>query len=193
MHHTTIITPALALLSMVSMTSAFVLPANLADGNYQVRGSATGAEVHASLSQPRLRRSTTTLSSLENHLAKRDSWGKTWCECSSELKHDDTDAAVADLKQQVTADGVFIEPALAYYSVRGGVVAFVCNLDHDSYLHAWTDLVTEAIEQISSTCGQYVTGSQGGLYDFGIGYMANSEGLDFCGVALGSEEHACPN
>jgi hypothetical protein len=116
------------------MASAFVLPANLADGNYQVRRSAIGAEIHASLSPPHLGSSTTTLSSRENHLAKRDSWGKNWCECNSELNHDDTDAAVADLKEQVTTDSVFSEPASAYYSIRGGVVAFVCNLDHDSYV-----------------------------------------------------------
>lgn len=188
MHHAALLMSTLAL---VSMASAFVLPANLANGNYQIRRSATGAEVHSFLSPPTLRHRTTRLSSPEKQLAKRDSWGKTWCQCGSELNHDDTDAAVGDLKSQVTTDSIFIEPASAYYSVRGGVVAFVCNQDHDSYLNAWTDLVTEATEQISNTCGQYITGSQGGLYDFAIGYMANSEGLDFCGASLGSEEHTC--
>lgn len=190
MHHATFLTSALALLSG---TSAFVLPDNPIDGIYQVRRSASGAEVHSSLGLAPMQPSTSPSISSGHQLAKRDDpWGSTWCGCGFGLDHDDTDAAVADLKSQLTKDGKYIEPGLAYYSVRGGVVAYACNLDSNAYLHVWEDIVTQAAGQITGACGEYVAGSQGGRFDFAIGYMRSGPDVDFCGGALTSPANSCP-
>jgi hypothetical protein len=83
-----------------------------------------------------------------HRLTKRGKpWGNTWCGCGSDLDHTDTDAAVADLKSQLTKDGNYTEPGLAYYSFRGGVVALACNLDFNAYLHFWEESVTQAAGQ----------------------------------------------
>ncbi|KAH8686632.1 hypothetical protein GQ44DRAFT_833252 [Phaeosphaeriaceae sp. PMI808] len=64
--------------------------------------------------------------------------------CGFDLSPSNTDAAVADLKVQLGDNGHWIDPGLLYYSIRGGVVAFVCNEDGNAPLKAWTDIVTQA-------------------------------------------------
>ncbi|KAK3082330.1 hypothetical protein LTS18_004242 [Coniosporium uncinatum] len=189
MHHVPLLGFSLALLSTVS---AFVLPANQADGFYQVRRSASGSEIHESVkTAPSDRRTTTSSSSsAETHQLAKRGWGHTYCGCGIELSHDDTDAAVADLKAQL-GDRSYINPGEAYYSVRGGVVAFVCNDDGNAPLKAWTDVVTQAAQQVTDSCGLYIAGSTGANFEFSIGYMQNSDGLDFCGSALSSGAGSC--
>lgn len=190
MYHATLLTSALAFLSGAS---AFALPSNPIDGIYQVRRSANGAEVHSSLSPAPIQRRTSPSIPASHQLAKReDSWGNTYCGCGFDLNHADTDAAVADLKAQLTADGKYIEPGLSYYSIRGGVVAFACNLDHQAILHVWEDVITQAAGQITNACGEYVAGSEGGHFDFAIGYMRSGPNVDFCGGALTSPANSCP-
>jgi len=186
MHHIPLLGFTLALLSTAS---AFVLPANQADGLYQVRRSASGAEIHESVQWAPLHRRTTTSSGEKHQLAKRDDMG-TYCGCDNDLSHDDTDAAVADLKAQL-GDGSYIDPSLATYSVRGSVVAFVCNNDGNAPLKAWADIVTQAALQVTNACGWYVAGTAGANFEFSIGYMQNSNGLDFCANALSSPVGSC--
>ena len=184
MHASSLLTLTLALLSGAS---ALVLPAVQPDGLYQVHRSASGEEIHTRIE---LAPTTTSPSTSPNHLAKR-AFGQTHCGCGIKVNAKDTDAAVADLKSQLGKNGHRINPAMSYYSVRGGVVAFVCNLDGNAVLKAWVDIITQAAEQITGACGKYVAGSTGAQYNFAIGYMNNAKGLDFCGKALGAPAESC--
>jgi hypothetical protein len=173
--------------AFLSTTSAYVLPSNQADGFYRVVRSADGQEVHEALDTAPTRRYT---SPSAQHLSKRD-FGQTHCGCGIKLNTGDTDAAVADLKNQLSDKGHWISPSLSYYSIHGSVIAFVCNEDANSVLKAWTDIVTQAAGQITRACGQYVAGSTGANYDFSIGYMQNGNGVDFCGNALSAPAKSC--
>lgn len=184
MHNVSILGFALALLST---TSAFVIPANQVDGMYSVRRSADGNDVHVAVKPMAARRSAT--SSAPHQFGKRDV-GDVHCGCGITLNSGDTDAAVEDLKTQLD-NFEFIDPSMSYYSIRGGTVAFVCNDDGNARLRAWRNEVTEAFSEITAACGLYVAGSTGGYESYSIGYMVNSDGLDFCGNSLSAPGDHC--
>jgi hypothetical protein len=177
---------------LLSAVTAFTFPNNQADGVYHASIDARGNEIHR-LVAPVTERGDTLVSELnmrDDHLSKR-SVGDTWCGCGFGVDHQNTDDAVADLKNQLGDDGQYLLGAQAYYSVRGSVVAFACNLDADATLLVWTDIITQSAGQITSACGLYVAGTAGGLYSYAFGYMQYSNGLDFCTNALGSPANHC--
>ncbi|KAI9162987.1 insecticidal toxin complex protein [Paramyrothecium foliicola] len=54
--------------------------------------------------------------------------GHSFCGCGFNLNHGDCDAAVADLKEQVSRAGtLWLGGGLCWYSIRGAAVAFICN------------------------------------------------------------------
>lgn len=188
MHTIPLLSLAFALLAT---TSAFIIPKNQVDGLYQVRRDISGNELHEALAPPSRRDTDSVTAPATNYLEKRGSLGKVHCGCGNTLDHSDTDAAVADLKNQLTSGGSLIANGEAYYSIRGGTVAFVCNSNHNAMLLAWSAEVGHGLAQVTHACGAYVAGSVGGLYGTSIGYMKNSQGLDFCGAALSSPKTHC--
>ena len=183
MHHASLLTLMLAVLSTAS---AYAIPANQPDGIYEVRRSPSGEEIHTALNLPSERRTSA------NPLAKRAfAFGHTHCGCGIKLNTGDTDAAVADLENQLGKAGYLIDASMSYYSIRGGVVAFVCNDEGNAALKASSDIVGQALAQITKSCGRYVAGSTGWVNDFSIGYMNNAKDLDFCGASLGAPADHC--
>jgi hypothetical protein len=190
MHYVPLLTLTLTLLSA---TSAFVIPASQPDGLYQVRRYPTGHEIHESLDVPLVHRTTTTSYPETKQLTKRG-WGHTHCGCGTQLTHNNTDAAVINLKSRLVGKAQWVNPDSSIYSIRGDVVAFVCNKDGNAPLKAWKNIVDQATKQVSEKCGNYVVGSTGAPYEFSIGYMKyvnNKDGTNFCGDSLKPPKDSC--
>ncbi|KAK5995405.1 hypothetical protein PT974_03809 [Cladobotryum mycophilum] len=125
-----------------------------------------------------------------------------WCGCGYTLNHGDTDAVVRDLKNQV-GNGVDISWLIAYYSIRGRVVAFACNDvfgQHDYSVSAGVDAeyLVLSYGATNRLCGWYMAGTS--FVGFwapiddnrpSVGYMRYSPDLDFCGNALTSPAERC--
>lgn len=162
-------------------------------------------EIHASMVAAR------SLSSLEKRGKTYDSqdYGfgdgvlEIWCGCGYNLNHGDCDAAVSDLKRQ-TGGGQSIAMGLAFYSIRGGVVAFSCATwpdSSDTYgdPFEWdVEEITLSLAAITKLCGWYVAGTANymdwGATDWNsplIGYMQYYNGLDFCYAANGAAAGRC--
>lgn len=118
-----------------------------------------------------------------------------WCGCGISMDHGNCDAAVADLKNQLGGYAV-IPGGMSWYSIRGGVVAFVCNRSPaGSQGVAYADRLTNSLSAITQACGWYIAGTQE-IYerqgsDLDYGYMNWRDGLDFCHDAEGSPSHSC--
>jgi hypothetical protein len=179
--------------TLLSTASAYAVPANQPDGLYQVRRSSSGHEIHESLGVPLFRRTATTSFSETKHLTKRD-LGHTHCGCGSELSHKNTDDAVADLAAKLVGKAQWMKPSSSIYSIRGDVVAYVCNKDGNGALRAWKEILRDATKQISAKCGNYIVGGTGGPFAFSMGYMKYrnvKDGMDFCGDSLKPPKDAC--
>lgn len=119
----------------------------------------------------------------------------TYCGCGFTVDHGDCDAAVANLKAQV-GNGVYVQPQLSYYAIRGSVVAFICNYS-DSQSPVTVGLITTAAGHITNRCGEYIAGTYASLIaphdlaGYNIGYMRYSSGLNFCEDATGSTSNCC--
>ncbi|KAF2621065.1 hypothetical protein BU25DRAFT_355174, partial [Macroventuria anomochaeta] len=99
--------------------------------------------------------------------------GHIWCGCGFNMNAGDTDAAVADLKGQLDrmASGGTI--CLAYYSIRGGTVAFACNRS-DRSKRIDGDNFAGYLRAITSSCGLYIAGTYqvfDDAYPLMAGYM----------------------
>ena len=110
------------------------------------------------------------------------------------MNHGDTDAAVNDLANQlqngIGAGG--IGPGLAWYSIRGSAVAFVCNRGTRQPT-VLPSVVGNGNAAITSACGSYIAGTWriDPEYYIDYGYMVMEPGLDFCGHAEGSGSGSC--
>ncbi|KAK7189266.1 hypothetical protein DPSP01_003390 [Paraphaeosphaeria sporulosa] len=176
-------TATFALPLLLSSVTAFVIPQGQADGAYSVQLDSRGNEIHARLSDaPEI--SVREASPLVARAVQ------SYCGCGIGLNAGDTDAANADLVSQL-GRGSNIGAHLAYYSKRGGVVAFACNLSGGTKLFAG-DAIGQNNAQITASCGRYIAGSRGEPGNWATGYMRTSEnGGNFCGAALSSGAHNC--
>jgi hypothetical protein len=173
--------------AILSMATAFTVPNDRADGFYSAAYDANGQEVHTLITLAISRREAPSAAAdvferlvvRDGKIAKRAAESR--CKCDSKLDQGNTRDAVADLRTQV-GNGVYINPTLFYYSIRGNVIAFVCNGDGSSQLKVWTDIINQSAAQITQSCGQYVTGSVGGPSAYTVGYMAS--GGSFCDSQL---------
>ena len=95
-----------------------------------------------------------------------------WCGCGHNLNPGDCDAAAADLKVQTDAfPGGQGKLGLleSRYSIRGGVVAFVCantvdDVSKSSHDFEWdSSILTLSLGAITKLCGLYVAGTLGYL------------------------------
>lgn len=125
-------------------------------------------------------------------LTPRYVWpGEIFCGCGYNLDPPSCDAAVADLRSQLGSYSTIYQ---AYYSIRGPVVAFVCNLNPGFFVTD-SDDYGGYIAVVTQQCGRYVAGTyfafDEGEYGADVGYMQYFAGLDFCGAAEGSSQNSC--
>ncbi|KAH8689829.1 hypothetical protein BGW36DRAFT_364573 [Talaromyces proteolyticus] len=125
-----------------------------------------------------------------------------YCGCGFNLDPGNCDAAVADLKNQVGSDAQ-IPMNMAWYSIRGNVVAFACTRPEsiDNYnkpSDSDANYLTISYEDITHFCGWYVAGTA--MYvpfwatEYNqpyVEYMQYYDGLDFCYQSTGSSEDHC--
>jgi len=125
-----------------------------------------------------------------------------YCGCGFTLDPGDCNAAVADLSNQLingpNGGCVSIPRDYSYYSIRGSVVAFVCNLSGVPF-----DICGmgygNSLKDVTAHCGEYIAGTEEvSVYQVGIevgasynGYMRYSNGLDFCANAATSPAGSC--
>ncbi|KAH7040912.1 uncharacterized protein B0I36DRAFT_358142 [Microdochium trichocladiopsis] len=216
MRYSAITFPALLLKAVLAAPAAqetslqgrgFKLPANLTDGFYAAYFNETGHEVHELIRGPatpeeiaRYYEAVASDPQPEAQLEARQNPGATyWCGCGLSMHHGDCDAAVEDLKVQ--SDNCYgswdcdnlIRPGLAWYSIRGSVVAFECNLNWLLVPASRRDGQTDIFQKITNKCGWYVPGTwanNNGLTPF-IGYMNYRANLDFCTDSISSNRPFC--
>ena len=186
--------------------AAYKLPYGVTDGTYVAYFNETGHEVHqlidtAPVAAAKHSRDFTTSLSARQHGVGGEGADDhavwiTHCGCGRpQLNHGDCDAAVADLKGQLGRN-TLIDGGKAYYSIRGGVVAFACDPVKNWQAAASSDLMAAAADHITKACGWYIPGTAEFDHDFAaeaayLGYMAYSAGLDFCGNAIASGQSKC--
>ncbi|KPM46540.1 hypothetical protein AK830_g60 [Neonectria ditissima] len=178
------------LLLLPAFAQAFTLPSGLTDGVYTVDVNEDGTEIHKRLPDDNMIRDVVEgTASLEKRTPTTKQF---WCGCAFPLDHTNCDLATADLKNQVTPAKTLKNN---YYSIRGNVVAFVCN----PYT-TWGGYYTDAeylgliFSDISSRCGQYIAGTSQNIVNLSyayVGYMQYSAGLDFCATSTSSKQSSC--
>lgn len=97
-----------------------------------------------------------------------------------------------DLKSQISGANGQLPKDLNYYSIKGAVVAFLCN--EGPLLAINSGDLTALFASITNECGWYVAGtyrSLDGAYDWRLGYMQYYSGLDFCAAATSSSASRC--
>ncbi|KAK7424542.1 hypothetical protein QQX98_000507 [Neonectria punicea] len=183
------------LLSLLPLCSyAFTLPGGLSDGVYTVDVDEHGTEIHKRLPDVEVARDTVEETDEEtSNLEKRfPTTRQFWCGCAFPLDHNNCDLATADLKNQVTP-GKSVKNN--YYSIKGNVVAFICN-PYTTYGGYYSDAEYLGLifRDISAQCGQYISGTSQNIVSLSyayVGYMQYSAGLDFCATSTSSREHSC--
>lgn len=185
-------------LILAPLATAFTLPSGANEGSYVAYYDENGNQVHVksptveeqailatkAYPPPEHLNSTT-----ETTLETRDiQW--IWCGCGHNLDPNDCDNAVAGLKSQFDPQAS-IDAYMAWYTIRGSVVAFACNTvssTSDSFAPQYLDL---SYSVITETCGWYVAGTWFAVLQVNIGYMNYYGGLDFCAASQGSSADHC--
>lgn len=173
-------------------------PGGLADGIYTVAVDDNGNEIHTRVSDgvevytrvaDAINLSLPPKTSRVDKRLTRD----IWCGCAFPVDHTNCDLATGDLKNQVSPDGKWVTQN--YYSIRGSVVAYVCNPFH-RYMGYYTDadFLGGIFNEITGACGAYISGNAQNIVGWAyadVGYMQYGDGLDFCGSAETSKEGSC--
>lgn len=166
----------------------------MSDGVYAVRSDANGHEIHERIAEPGVHDSNKMTRSEAEQTANIETRDNTnlnfYCGCAFPIDPANTDAAVADLKGQVTGGTTLWRN---YYSIRGNVVAFSCAYDY----YTSSNALATNFADITNTCGRYIAGT---VRTFNgnwlssvntVGYMQYTEGLNFCATATSSQQHIC--
>ncbi|KAH8714858.1 hypothetical protein GQ44DRAFT_776022 [Phaeosphaeriaceae sp. PMI808] len=106
------------------------------------------------------------------------------------IDHKDYNAAIADLENQL-GQGVAIVPGQSYHSIRGRLVAFVCNLQSSAYHSPSRGSFEYSVRKMTDNCGLYISGKLSNGGSDAQGYMQYQLGLDFCARAFGSDRQNC--
>ena len=114
---------AAALPLLASAVSGFRLPAKRVEGVYRAYYDVSGNEVHERVADTAGEAANASVLSADL-LGKRDT--RIFCGCGFNMDTGDCDAAVADLENQF-GNLNFVPPQQSFYSIRGSVVAFLCN------------------------------------------------------------------
>ncbi|PSN61185.1 hypothetical protein BS50DRAFT_681009 [Corynespora cassiicola Philippines] len=191
--------------SLAAASCALKIPRGVTDGTYVAYINSTGHEVHELVSSPSRTVEARYLNPYSpkwylepapTGLARKYPYSVSWCGCGFNVDETNTADATADLYKQIDEDDdTKLMPGESYYSVRGSVVAFVCNYipaeGHKRYPKS--DLVSDGAHMVDQNCGKNIAGtwdttSGSGLF---FGRMRMSEGLDFCKDATGSSSSTC--
>ncbi|UNI21632.1 hypothetical protein JDV02_007608 [Purpureocillium takamizusanense] len=176
---------------VATLVGAITLPQEYVEGTYTVTYDDAGNEVHTRIAgpiAPRGQDGGTVADAATRGVAEQSTNGYyAFCFCSHKLNAGDTDAAVADLKSQFPQDKHY-DGSPNYYSIRGSVVAYACNVKGKIFVQNATPLlITQMLDKVSNQCGRYVGGwgmfTEGPLQDpwpAHFGYMNYKEGLNFC-------------
>lgn len=197
------VTSALVLSLALPCSEAFRVPEHIKEGVFKVEQLPDGTEKHTMLSDPIVQQGNAPslieqLSSSHVSRQVRPRWTyETWCGCGIDLNHGDCDAAVADLKHQLGSGKQWWGPTFAYYSIRGGVIAFACPTGWST--RAGENLIRDTLEAVTKKCGWYIAGTGKEYisnYDETqayIGYMNTHPNQDFCKDAFASNVGYCPH
>ncbi|KAJ8118084.1 hypothetical protein OPT61_g856 [Boeremia exigua] len=155
------VSSSFATLALAASAFAWKIPQGTTDGVYKVETLADGSTVHTKIidaadidrNQPLV--PGVSLAPI-NALSKRFH-DQVWCGCGYNMVPGDCDAAVADLKTQLRPS--IINPGLAYYSIRGRVVAFVCNRGSGNWL-VFPQNLADSLATITNRCGWYIAGAR---------------------------------
>lgn len=169
------------------------------DGIYSVFINDAGKQVYEIIAEPNTNYTDGhTPALLESFPEKAElmsrSTGHCFCGCGINLHHGDTDAAVADLTDQVARAGT-LKTTGCWYSIRGSVVAFICNQwgNVENTNDFWAEHVGSSLAVVTADCGWYVAGtySWGYILTLNVGYMVYYPGQDFGANAMGSDRWDC--
>ena len=175
---------------IATLAGAITLPRDYVEGTYMVTHDDAGNDVHTRVGGPIAPREQdgAAVEASPQDMAKQGNDGYyAFCFCSHKLNTGDADAAVADLKSQFPQDKHY-DGAPNYYSIRGSVVAYACNVKGKIFVKNATPLlITQMLEKVSNQCGRYVGGwgmfTEEALEDpwpAHFGYMNYKPGLNFC-------------
>jgi hypothetical protein len=193
-------------LSATIATTLFVVASTAlstidADGIYVSYENQAGV-VHEKISGPltNITNSPTSETSPTSRKHKRGISNASFCGCGFTVDPGYTDAANEDLKAQLNRQPngkLYLQKKYCYYSVRGSVVAFVCN-QYEVNGKDWGQWFTaryvdEDNAVITGDCGRYIAGTYAwGYYpSFISGYMRWTPGMDIIKAALSSTALSC--
>ncbi|KAF3922131.1 hypothetical protein AA313_de0206012 [Arthrobotrys entomopaga] len=186
------LTNVLAVLALaVASTKAIAIPNNLSEGVYQTYTDENGKVITEKLDT----RLTTVGGTSSPSSPLKRSPDYYFCGCGFNMNPGNTDAAVADIKNQLNNIGFNgTPPGRSVYSIRGDgnqrVVAFLCNRDSAN----WAVLGNQFggyLAEITGRCGRYIAGTYSNNNKYVAGYMRYGDGLDFCGASTTSPAHSC--
>lgn len=180
-------------------TAALTIPRSAEDGFYVGYYDESGNQVHvknpsqaemATLSAKAYPAPGGYLNSTSEDSLEEREIHNAYCGCGHNLDHGDCDAAVIGLRAQFEPEAT-VPRYLAWYAIRGSVVAFACNSNFLSESTCTSDIIEDAYGGITKACGGYVAGTWWSPYQFNFGYMDYYDGLDFCHSARASSETSC--
>lgn len=183
------------IVSSSALCGAYSIPRSVVDGIYGISRTELGYEIHTRLSDPTAPAFgapsvADDIPDIHKRQIPHDGM-LTWCNCSTGMHPSETDAAVADLKQQLSSGQRF--DYLSVYAIRGSVVAFACGGTVDPDVWASASTVGKTLAQVTKRCGRYVPGTgwlqpakaDGHRNPSYVGYMRWHKGLDFCRESRG--------
>jgi hypothetical protein len=193
---------SLLIFGLAAIGSSFTVPDGQSNGFYRAYYDEAGNEVHELVPAGSLN-SASPPPVLPNHRYSRARRQEkvvartpiqTWCECDYTMNTADTNAANADLENQIISGTHqdIIWPGTAFYSIRNTAVAFVCNVDNMNAIVP-KDIVSTSTKDISAACGLFYPGTSRIQYSQALdyGYMNYTTGLNFCHNAEQSGTHTC--
>lgn len=187
-----------SLLTFAGISTAITLPKlpdiRPADGFYLAHLDENGQSIHTLIAAPN---NTDFIDGVapsmpKPRIAKRSS-GYCWCGCGYYVNKAGTDAANADLANQI-GNGVTVREQNCYYSIRGGIVAFVCNpYPTNAGATFFKSNVGGCDAVITADCGLYVAGTYAWGYEtsYLVGYMNWYSGLDFLTASIAGTAKGC--
>jgi hypothetical protein len=186
-----------SLLVLAALGTSFTIPPGTPDGYYRAYYDRNGTEVHENIGSGKVKR----IEQSAGDIIVRQGTGlpppnyfgeQVWCGCGLNMNTGDCDAAVADLNNQIGyGNTINIDPFESYYSIRGSVVAFACNLTGgEASLDEGNFQAT--ISTVTQSCGQNVPGtSTVGVLPPAVGCMIMYPVLNLCVNSEGSGSDDC--
>ncbi|KAF8853989.1 hypothetical protein BDZ45DRAFT_59671 [Acephala macrosclerotiorum] len=140
---TKMLTTHVLLLALVTLAAAFQVPEGTVDGFYKAYYNSAGLGIHEPVLpgtlplpnhnpiSPKMTKRAPSLPAAvtPNRRSNPDDFWEVWCGWGLTVDHGNCHAAVQDLKNQLETE-TCMEAHQAYYSIRGNLVAYACNLSN---------------------------------------------------------------